>query len=137
MASGAVPRRAVSQTGITLRVSPPAEQPDPDLGRSAADDHIDPCGAAIQRGHDRKPQDDLGLFGDATLVSRGLFGEALGLDGVQGTYAQALTNNTQFDFSGSDFTVQVWAKFNDITNGREETLIEKFSGAAGPGWSLT
>jgi hypothetical protein len=80
---------------------------------------------------------DLGLFGNATLVSGGLFGEALSLDGVQGSYAQALTNNTQFDFSGSDFTVQIWAKFNDITNGREETLIEKFSGAAGPGWSLT
>jgi ELWxxDGT repeat protein len=80
---------------------------------------------------------DLGLFGDATLVSGGLFGGgALSLDGVQGSYAQALTNNTQFDLAG-DFTVQIWARFNNITNGREETLIEKFSGASGPGWSLT
>jgi probable HAF family extracellular repeat protein len=79
---------------------------------------------------------NLALFGGARLVGGGLYGEALSLDGVQGSYAQVLTNNTQFDFSG-DFTVQIWAKFNDITNGREETLIEKFSGATGPGWSLT
>src|ERR1700733_1393466 len=55
-------RSAPGTRGSLLRVSRPAErQPDPDLGRSPGGDQIDPGGAAVQRGHDLKPQDDLAV----------------------------------------------------------------------------
>jgi hypothetical protein len=79
----------------------------------------------------------LALFGGATFAAGGQFGQALSLDGVPGSFARQPTNNTAFDFSSGDFTVQVWAKFNNITNGREETLIEKWTAASGPGWTFT
>ena len=66
-----------------------------------------------------------------------MFGEALSLDGTEGSYALAQSSSPALDLTSGDFTVQIWAKFNDITNGREETLIEKFSGGTGPGWTLT
>jgi hypothetical protein len=78
----------------------------------------------------------LSLFGDATY-GPGQFGQALSLDGSATGYAQEAADNTAFDFGSNDFTIQVWAKFNTITNGREETLIEKFSDRGGPGWTLT
>src|ERR1700721_3531932 len=57
-----VRRSAPGTRGSRLRVSRPAErQPDPDLGRSPGGDQIDPGGAAVQRGHDLKPQDDLAV----------------------------------------------------------------------------
>ena len=50
----------LGHSGISLKVSHPANrQPDPGFGRSAGGDHIDPGGAAVQRGHDPKPHDDL------------------------------------------------------------------------------
>ena len=75
----------------------------------------------------------------------GLYGQALSLNGVQGTNATANTTNnstTPFDFgSGSgNFTIQVWANFNGSLGSflnHEETLIEKFIGGAGPGWTFT
>lgn len=80
---------------------------------------------------------DLGLCGGATFAGGGLFGQALSLDGVQGSYAREVANSSAFDFGSSDFTVQLWVNFDNLTNGREETLIEDFSGQAGPGWTLT
>jgi CheY-like chemotaxis protein len=42
------------------RTALPAErQRDPDLGRLPGGDHVDPGGAALQRGNDRQPQHDL------------------------------------------------------------------------------
>jgi hypothetical protein len=83
---------------------------------------------------------DLSLLSGATY-GQGHYGQAVSLDGIQGQGAQEPTDNTAFDFGSGDFTVQVWAKFNSEggANGltREETLIEKFSGGAGPGWTLT
>jgi hypothetical protein len=76
----------------------------------------------------------LALQGGATF-GQGLFGQALSLDGQLGSYAAALTNNTAFDFGSDDFTVQIWVDFNTLSG--EETLIEKFTGAAGPGWTFT
>jgi hypothetical protein len=76
----------------------------------------------------------LALQGGATF-GQGLFGQALSLDGQLGSYAAALTNNTAFDFGSGDFTVQIWVDFNTLSG--EETLIEKFTGAAGPGWTFT
>lgn len=76
----------------------------------------------------------LSLFGSAGFGS-GLFGEALALPGSSNSYAQQALNDTAFDFGPSDFTIQVWFNFN--SNSREQTLIEKFAGSTGPGWTLT
>lgn len=64
----------------------------------------------------------------------GLFGQGLSLDGASGTNASMTNNNTAFDFGSSDFTIQVWANFNNV-NGTQN-LLEKFIGANGPGWTL-
>jgi hypothetical protein len=45
------------------------------------------------------------------------------------------TNNTAFDFGSGNFTIQVWVNFNSVSS--EQTLLEKFSGSGGPGWTLT
>ncbi|MGH1574915.1 LamG-like jellyroll fold domain-containing protein [Methylobacterium sp. P31] len=83
---------------------------------------------------------NLALHGGATYGA-GLSGQALQLDGSAGSYAVATTNNPALDLSSGDFTIQLWAKFNSEggqnTLTREETLIEKFSGASGPGWTFT
>jgi len=85
---------------------------------------------------------NLALSGAAGFGT-GLFGQALLLDGTQGSYAQEPGNNTAFDFGSSNFAIQIWVKFDDNGTGfidREQTLIEKFSGnSGGPGlgWTLT
>ena len=76
------------------------------------------------------------MNGDAGYRA-GLFGQALSLNGARGSNAVAQANNTAFDFGLDDFTVRLWVRFNTITSGREETLIEKFSLGAGPGWTFT
>ena len=78
---------------------------------------------------------DLSLFGGAAFAPGGQFGEALSLDGVLGSYAQQTTDNTAFDLGSNDFTIQVWANFATVKS--EQTLIEKFSGSSGPGWTFT
>jgi hypothetical protein len=65
----------------------------------------------------------------------GLFGQGLSLNGFQGTNASMTTNNTAFDFGSGNFTIQVWVNFNSVSG--EQTLLEKFSGCCGPGWTLT
>ncbi len=77
---------------------------------------------------------NLSLFGGASFASGGQFGQALSLNGAQGSYAQQTSNNAAFNFGSKDFTVQVWAK---LTPGQTQTLIEKFSGDSGPGWTLS
>jgi hypothetical protein len=76
----------------------------------------------------------LTLNGGATY-GPGQFGQALSLNGVEGTSASEATNNTAFDFASGLFTIQVWANFAAV-NG-EQTLIEKWTGESGPGWTLT
>ncbi len=41
-----------------------------------------------------------------------------------------------FNFGSSDFSLQAWVNFNTI-DAREQTLIEKFSGESGPGWTIS
>jgi Concanavalin A-like lectin/glucanases superfamily/PEP-CTERM motif len=66
----------------------------------------------------------------------GLFGQALSLDNNPSQYAILSADPTAFNFGSNDFTIQVWVNFN--TFGSDiQTLIEKFTGAGGPGWSLT
>jgi hypothetical protein len=64
----------------------------------------------------------------------GLIGQSLSLVGNAGQYAVRPVNDTIFDLNGN-LTVQIWANFNTIP--QEQTLIEKFSNIAGPGWTLT
>ena len=59
---------------------------------------------------------NLDLYGAAGFAA-GQFGQALSLDGTQGTYAGQPTDNTAFDFIGSDFTIQLWVKTDAFTNG--------------------
>lgn len=77
----------------------------------------------------------LALEGGATFA-QGLFGQGLSLDGQIASYAVEVNTNPVFDFGSNDFTIQLWADFNTTTSG-EQTLIEKFNGQAGPGWTFT
>ncbi len=74
-------------------------------------------------------------FNGGSGFSTGLFGEALQLTGNSAQSAQRATDDSEFDFDSSDFTVQIWANFASTSG--EQTLIEKFTGGAGPGWTLT
>ncbi|WP_265575880.1 beta strand repeat-containing protein [Bradyrhizobium sp. WBAH23] len=76
----------------------------------------------------------LALTGGAGFAP-GLFGEALALDGAKGSGAVLSTDPSAFDFGSSDFTIELWVKFDDLS--RESTLIEKFTNDSGPGWTFT
>ena len=76
----------------------------------------------------------LGLFGDVGFVP-GLFGQALDLHGNPNQYAARPGDDQIFDFGAADFTLQVWVRFNQTSG--EQTLLEKFSFQAGPGWTVT
>ena len=78
---------------------------------------------------------NLSLFGGATFATGGQFGQALSINGVEGSYAQQTSGTTDFNFGSSDFTIQVWANF--ASKNSEQTLLEKFTGGAGPGWTFT
>lgn len=77
---------------------------------------------------------DLTLIGNPTFA-QGKFGQALSLDGSGNQYAIRDADDSTFDFGAGDFTVQIWVKFNTEPN--EQTLIEKFTSTAGPGWTFT
>lgn len=77
---------------------------------------------------------DLTLVGGAGLAD-GLFGQALDLRNDDTQHAVRPGDDAIFDFGPGDFTVQIWANFNNTL--REQTLIEKFKGGGGPGWTLT
>lgn len=66
----------------------------------------------------------------------GLFGQALSLHNDPSQYATRPGDDASLNFGSSDFAIQVWVNFNTF-GGREQTLIEKFSGSSGPGWTLT
>jgi hypothetical protein len=77
---------------------------------------------------------DLNLAGDVGFME-GRFNQALSLHNDMSQFAVRPTSDELFNFGLNDFTIQVWVNFNNTL--REQTLIEKFSGAAGPGWTLT
>ena len=76
---------------------------------------------------------NLTLVGNPTFES-GVLGQAIVLDGTGNQYAQG---PSAFNFGSSDFTIQVWVNYTESPSSREQTLIEQFSGAGGPGWTLT
>ena len=77
---------------------------------------------------------DLDLIGGPPF-SPGLIGCALDLNGNPAQYAIGIANGTVFDVGVDDFTIQIWVNFD--STGGEQTLFEKFTGGAGPGYTLT
>lgn len=77
---------------------------------------------------------NLTLVGNPTF-GPGRFGQALQLNGTNTQYAVRPIDDPAFDFSSSNFTIQIWAEFD--SRATEQTLIEKFTGGAGPGWTFT
>jgi hypothetical protein len=77
---------------------------------------------------------DLTLQGGVGFAP-GLFGQALDLHGNVNQYAVRPISDPAFNFGANDFTIQIWANFNSMSS--EPTLMEKFSGGGGPGWTLT
>lgn len=77
---------------------------------------------------------DLDLYGDPNF-SAGLFGQALDLHSNNSQYAQRPVDDNVYNFSSSNFTIQVWVNLNSLSV--EQVLLEKFQGASGPGWTLT
>lgn len=65
----------------------------------------------------------------------GLLGQALSLQGNTSSYAVRPVDDNAFDFGSSDFAIQAWVNWNSLAG--EQVLIEKLSGASGPGWTLT
>jgi hypothetical protein len=79
---------------------------------------------------------DLTLVGNPTFAA-GKFGQALVLDGTGNQYAVRPVSDSVFNFGSNDFTVQVWVNYSLSPAVRQQVLIEKFTGATGPGWTLT
>jgi len=77
---------------------------------------------------------DLNLVGNPTFAP-GRFGQAISLNGTGDQYAVRPGNDAAFNFGSGDFTVAIWAYFNQHLD--EQTLIEKWTGDGGPGWTLT
>jgi hypothetical protein len=77
---------------------------------------------------------DLQLVGGVGFAP-GLIGQALDLHANNAQYAQRSQDDSVYDFGSNDFTIQVWVNFN--SHNREQTLLEKFAGSGGPGWTLT
>ena len=77
---------------------------------------------------------DVNLFGGGGFAA-GLVGEALDLHGNNNQFAQRPVDDSALDFGTGDFTLQIWVNYNSLIG--EQTLIEKFEGGGGPGWSLT
>lgn len=77
---------------------------------------------------------DLNVVG-APGFQAGLIGQSLALMGQTSQFAIGQSNEPVFDVGADDFSLQVWVKFNTLSG--EQTLFEKFTGGAGPGYTLT
>lgn len=77
---------------------------------------------------------DATLYGGAGYGG-GLFGQGLSLTGNNANYAARPVDDAVFNFGSSNYTIQVWVNYNHVSG--EQTLLEKFSGSGGPGWTLT
>jgi Concanavalin A-like lectin/glucanases superfamily/PEP-CTERM motif len=77
---------------------------------------------------------NLTLYGGVGFAS-GLFGQALNPNGDDAQYAARPVSDSAFDFGSNNFTVSIWVNFNSTSG--EQTMIEKWTGAGGPGWTLT
>ncbi len=77
---------------------------------------------------------NLTLYGSPNYVS-GVSGQALNIPNNINVYAQRSIDDAIFDFGTSDFTLQAWVNYSNTAN--EQVVMEKWSGASGPGWTLT
>ena len=77
---------------------------------------------------------DLDLVGGVGFAD-GLFGEALDLHGNANQYAQRPVDDAIYDFGPSDFTIQAWVNFNNISG--EQALVDKHVEWGGSGWIVT
>ena len=76
----------------------------------------------------------LNLVGDVGFAD-GLSRQALDLHGNGAQFVVRPSDDAVYNLGTNDFTIQSWVNFNSTE--REQTLIEKLSGAAGPGWTLS
>ena len=74
------------------------------------------------------------LFGGVAFEP-GLMGYALAPNGNNAQYAARTIDDPSLNFGTGDFTLQAWVKYNTTVG--EQILLEKFSGATGPGWTFT
>jgi hypothetical protein len=65
----------------------------------------------------------------------GLAGQAFDFHSNNAQFAVRTVDDAAFDFGASNFTLQVWVNLNNFSG--EHTLIEKFTGPGGNGWTLT
>lgn len=82
---------------------------------------------------------DLTVIGGPSFAA-GVLGNALSLNGDAQQYAirqqKGLPiNDPEFNLVGTDFTIQAWLFYYDLTN--EQTFLEKFEGRTGPAWTMT
>jgi hypothetical protein len=75
------------------------------------------------------------VLGGGVGFASGLFGQALDLHNNGSQFAVRPIDDPSYDLGSANFTIQIWVNFNN-TN-REQTMLEKFSGSGGPGWTLT
>jgi len=76
----------------------------------------------------------LSLFGGVGFDS-GINCRALKLHNDIQQYAARETDDPELDFGGNDFTLSLWAYYENTAG--EQVLIEKLQGGSGPGWTLT
>jgi hypothetical protein len=73
---------------------------------------------------------------DAGLVGQAFFLPG-NVPGDDANHAIRPISDDAFNFGSDDFTIQIWGRFDSATNAVEQTLIEKFTGGVGSGWTLT
>ena len=123
---------------ITAAPSPvrsPVYTPPPDtpkLGTAAAFNCDDGSGDTLRdtsnNGRAMKLKGGLGF-------AEGREGKALNFKDSGKMFAQREKDDTILNFADRDFTIELYANFRAFVH--EQVLLEKFSGKAGPGWTLT
>ncbi len=87
-------------------------------------------------GKDSSPNHlDLTMVGNPHFA-QGIHGLAIDLHHDGNQYAERPVDDPQFDFQTNDFSIQVWIDLYTVFT-YEQTLVEKFYGQAGPGWTIT
>ena len=78
---------------------------------------------------------DLTINGSGGFAT-GLIGSAVDFTGRDGSkHAVRSMDDSVFDIGAADFTLQLWVNYS--TTSEEQILAEKWTGAGGPGWTLT
>jgi len=75
-------------------------------------------------------------FSGTEAYTTGKFNNGYSLPGGDANFATGPTDSVlTFAGSGAAYTIAVWVNFASLSG--EQTIVEKFVGAAGPGWTLT